>query len=146
MTKIRAGVIKGKGIKTSTTWTEGMVIHEHGIEASTVENIDPPFTMSHAVKTPGPHTAIRTRAHYHLNNARALYILKGHMRVFFGPEGKEQVFDVEPGDYIYCPKGEIHSEVNLDPTETVEWVTTYVGVRSREESERVFTEPPRGKK
>ena len=143
MTKIRAGVIKGKGIRTSTSWGEGMVIHEHGIEASTIENIDPPFTMSHAVKPPGTDTAIRSRAHYHLNSSRALYILKGHMRVFFGPQHDQQVFDVEPGDYIYCPKGEIHSELNLNPAEPTEWITVYVGVNNREESGRVFIEPPR---
>jgi len=142
MEKIRAGVIKGKGIRTSTTWAEGRVIHEHGIEAGTIENIDPPFTMSHAFKPPGPHTGVRGRAHYHMNCARALYVLRGHMRVFFGPEHHQQVFEVEPGDYIYCPRGEIHSELNLEPDEPIEWISLYVGVTSREASGRIWIDPP----
>ena len=140
MTKIRAGVIKGRDIRTSNTY-EKSVGHEHGIEASTIEMIDPPFTMAHAVKPPGP--AVRGRAHYHANCTRALYILKGRMRVFFGPEHDQQVFDVEPGDYIYCPKGTIHSALSLTPDEPSEWVSVYIGVTSREESGRVFIEPPR---
>jgi uncharacterized RmlC-like cupin family protein len=144
MEKIRAGVIRGKDIRTSTTWAEGLAIHEHGIEESTIENIDPPFTMSHAVKPAGPQATTPSRAHYHSNHARAIYLIKGRMRVFFGHGDDRQVFDVEAGDYIYCPKGQIHSgEVNLNPEEPLEWITVYVGVTSREASERVFVEPPR---
>ena len=139
MEKIRAGVIKGQGIRTSTTYAE-IVAHEHGIEESTVESIDPPFTMTHAVRPPSP--SIRSRAHYHVDCARALYILKGHLKVYFGPEHDQQVFDVEPGDYIYTPKGAIHSAMNVNPNEPTEWVSVYVGVTRREDSGRVFVEPP----
>jgi len=65
------------------------------------------------------------------------------MRVFFGPEGKEQVFDVEPGDYIYCPKGEIHSEVNLDPTEPLSGVTTLCGCQEPGGIRKSVYGPPR---
>ena len=141
MAKIRAGVIRGKGIRTSSTWAEGLNIHEHGIEDSTIENIDPPFTMSHARKPAGPQATTPSRPHYHGNCARAIYVLKGRMRCYFGPPDKQEAFDVGPGDYIYCPKGQIHSgEVNLNPEEDLEWITVYVGVTSREASGRVFVD------
>jgi len=139
MEKITAGVIKGMDIRSSNTWAK-LVQHEHAIEDSTVLNIDPPFTMSHAVRPGGPETARRSRPHYHANCARALYYIRGHIRHFFGPKGQEQVFDVEPGDFLYCPRGMIHSEINLNPDETAEWITVYVGCTSREASGRVFVD------
>ena len=128
-------VIRGESVHLNKTWEPNILI-EKGIESTTVENIDPPFTLTHVIIPPG----VRTRPHYHANCARGQYIIKGRLRIFSGPT--QEVFDVKAGDYIYTARGEIHSELNLSDTEPVEFVSTYSGVAARELSGKVVLDPP----
>jgi uncharacterized RmlC-like cupin family protein len=116
------------------------VLQEYGIDSSTVENIDPPFTLFHALIPPGH----KNRAHYHINSTQGQYYLKGRLRHYFGPKHDEKTVDIEAGDYLYLPRGIIHHGVNLSDTETVEILCAYVGVTSRFESGKSDAEPPHG--
>jgi len=129
--------IKGKSLTASTTY-EPSVLHTQGICKDTVENINPPFTLQHGVMAPGK----TTRAHYHTECARGNYVIKGRIRYIFGPKHDQQIFDTEAGDYVYTPRGEIHSQINLSDTEPAEFVGVYVGVTDRDLSGKTFVEPP----
>ena len=128
--------IKGKGLTRDTNYEPG-IKHQQGICSKTIENIDPPFTLQHVIKPPG-HVG---SAHYHIHCARGTLVLKGRLRHFHGPLHNQQIFESEAGDYIYTPKGEIHYTVNLSDTESVEFVTTYVGVTDVRQSGKVVVEP-----
>ena len=124
--------IKGSGITRDTKYEPG-ILHQQGICSKTIEHIDPPFTLQHVIKPPG-HIS---QPHYHIYCARGTYILKGRLRHFHGPFHDQQVFESEPGDYIYTPKGEIHYTINLSDSEPVEFITTYVGVTDVRQSGKV---------
>jgi uncharacterized RmlC-like cupin family protein len=97
-----------------------------------------PFTMGHPIVPPGG----RNQRHYHIHTAAGMYIMKGHLRMFIGPEWKMQVFDAEAGDFLYVPKGEIHGLQNLSNTEPAEMVAMNSSSAHLEESGLVFVEPP----
>ena len=130
-----ATLIPGKRIDVNKSWEPGLD-HYWGICSSTVDKIDPPFTMQHVIIPPGH----KGRAHYHINAARGTYILKGRMRFFFGPKHEEQVFDVEEGDFIYTARGEIHNAVNLSDNESAEIISVYVGAADKEASGKMMVE------
>lgn len=112
---------------------------ELGICAATIPHLDPPFTLAHNVMPPG----YRSSTHSHTNVCRGTYIAKGRIRFFFGPQGHQQVIDTEAGDYIYTPRGEIHSQLNLSDTETAEYTSTYVGESDRSRLGTVFADDPK---
>ena len=49
--------------------------------------------------------------HHHGEYESAIYVMKGRLRMEFGPAGKE-VEEAEAGDFLYVPKGAIHRETN----------------------------------
>ncbi len=59
--------------------------------------------------------------HHHGESESGIYILKGRIRFRWG-ERLEHVADAEPGDFIFVPPYEIHSEENLDPDQPAEFV------------------------
>ena len=101
-------IIKGKEIKTSTTYEPG-VLHRQGICAESVESLDPPFTLQYGTMPPGQ----KTRPHFHHQACRGNYIIKGRLRYIFGPSYNQQICEAGPGDYLYTPLGEIHWQINL---------------------------------
>ena len=97
-----------------------------GIDKDTVKN--PELTMSHNTIPPGG----RGGRHYDIYGAQCIYIIKGRVRWFIGPYSEEM--DMEPGDFLYIPRGEIHGNMNLSDTEPVEEITCHLlGVNSFEE-------------
>jgi len=50
---------------------------------------------------------------WHHHGERHLYgfLISGHLRLEFGPKGREAV-DVHPGDFFHIPPGLIHRDVN----------------------------------
>ena len=50
---------------------------------------------------------------WHHHGERHLYgfLISGHLRLEFGPQGKEAV-DLHPGDFFHIPPGLIHRDVN----------------------------------
>jgi uncharacterized RmlC-like cupin family protein len=49
--------------------------------------------------------------HHHGNHDTALYVLKGAVRLEFGPGGRDAV-EAGTGDFLHVPKYAIHREVN----------------------------------
>jgi quercetin dioxygenase-like cupin family protein len=138
-TTLRAIVVRGRGIKFNRAYMPDRDT-EHGIDSSTVEK--PAFVMSHHISPPGS----KTPSHYHVNCDAAVYVIKGRLRCFSGPEHDRQVVEIEAGDYIYHPRGEIHGAENASDTDPVEYVSVYGGVPTMEASGRIFVEPPLWKK
>jgi uncharacterized RmlC-like cupin family protein len=55
--------------------------------------------------------------HHHGDHESAIYVLSGSLRMESGPGGAS-VFDAEPGDFLYVPRGAIHRELNLGVVES----------------------------
>ena len=93
-----------------------------------------------------PHTA--NERHVHLNAEAAMYIIRGTMTLFLGPEAR--VEKCPPGTFVYAPEGIIHGVANASRTEEVELVFCYGGVPSKEAARIVFIDdsendyPPAG--
>jgi uncharacterized RmlC-like cupin family protein len=93
-----------------------------------------------------PHTA--NERHVHLNAEAAMYIIKGTMTLFLGPEAK--IIRCPPGTFVYAPEGTIHGVANTSRTDEVELVFAYGGVPSKEAAHIVFIDdseneyPPKG--
>ena len=81
----------------------------------------------------------RNQRHYHINSTAAGYVLKGHIRIFYGPDTDLNEVDCEEGDFFYVPKGEIHGQMNLSNTEPAELIAIQ-NVGSKEETGTIFVE------
>ena len=104
-----------------------------GIDARTVKN--PGMVMGYTTGTAGG----RNQRHYHSNTAAGIYVLKGRIQMFLGPDHEKQEHILEEGDFIYMPRGEIHGGPNLTDTAVV---FCYPDVSSKEEAGTVYIEPP----
>jgi len=137
-----AKIIKTRNLTVDETFEPGLKI-ERGIHSDTVEN--PKMAMGHTVIPPGS----RNERHYHVRCDAGMYVLKGRLRMVFGPEFKQQEVVTEPGDFIFVPQGEIHGLENLSDKEAAEIVfciggTSPEDVRHyKEEGHTVKVEPPR---
>jgi len=49
--------------------------------------------------------------HHHGEFESAIYVLRGGMRLEFGPGGK-QTLDAAPGDFVFVPRRTVHREGN----------------------------------
>jgi uncharacterized RmlC-like cupin family protein len=93
-----------------------------------------------------PHTA--NERHVHLNAEAAMYIIRGTMLLFLGPEAKR--VKCPPGTFVYAPEGVIHGVANPSRNEEVELIFSYGGVPSKEAARIVFIDdsenqyPPKG--
>jgi uncharacterized RmlC-like cupin family protein len=93
-----------------------------------------------------PHTA--NERHVHLNAEAAMYIIRGTMILFLGPEAK--MVKCPPGTFVYAPEGVIHGVANPSRNEEVELIFSYGGVPSKEAARIVFIDdsenqyPPEG--
>jgi len=99
----------------------------------------PRVTVSRTLLPPGG----ENQPHYHVKCDAGMHILSGRLRMFFGPPHQVEQADVEAGDFVFVPQGEIHRLVNLSKTEPAEWVSCYGGVSCWEEAETIFVEPPK---
>jgi uncharacterized RmlC-like cupin family protein len=73
--------------------------------------------MGTGMNEPGGNSGV----HHHGHTESGIYVLKGRIRFRFG-EKLENVVDTEPGDFIFVPPYEIHSEENLSPDEPAEFL------------------------
>ena len=111
-----------------------------GIWSESVEN--PNLTLSRVVIPPGA----RNQRHYHVNCDAGMYILRGRLKMFFGPDHEMEEVIVEPGDFAFAPAGVIHGLTNLSDTEPAELVSCYGGVGHQKEAGTIFIEPRWDKK
>jgi uncharacterized RmlC-like cupin family protein len=49
--------------------------------------------------------------HHHGEHETSLYVVRGRMRLEFGPGGRE-VVEAGPGDFLHVPAGTVHRESN----------------------------------
>ena len=110
--------------------------HQTGINKDTVDN--PCMTIGHVVIPPRG----RTQRHYHMNCDAAGYIIKGRVRMFWGPDHDMEEFIGEAGDFFFNPRGVIHGLENLSDTEPLEMMGSYCGVSHNKEAGTIFVEPP----
>jgi uncharacterized RmlC-like cupin family protein len=127
-------IIKGSSVEKDPDFEPPYAIG-FGVNKKTVENS--PITVARSVIPPGG----RNQRHYHVNTCAAGFILKGRIRVFYGPDHDQKHVDGEAGDFFYFPKGEIHGQMNLSDTEPAELIACQM-VGSKEETGTVFVEPP----
>jgi len=105
-----------------------------GINDKTVEN--PKLTMGHTIVPP----AGRNQAHFHANAAAGLYLNKGQLRLYLGPQESREEMIMDAGDFLYLEPGEIHGLVNTSDTDNAEIIFTYSGVASKDIAGTVFVE------
>ncbi len=130
-----ATLIRSKGLKENTTFEPPLAVG-FGIESTTVGRPSK-LTMQHTDIPPGG----RNQLHYHVKCDAGMYVLKGRLLMYFGPEHNRQEVIAEPGDFVFVPQGEIHGLKNLSDTEPAELVACYGGVGTKEESETILVEP-----
>jgi len=105
-----------------------------GVNSSTVE--DPVMTVGHVWIPPGG----KNQLHYHSNNDAGGYVLKGRIKMFFGPPHDQTEMIAEAGDFFYYPRGVPHGLENISD-ETAEMIPCYSGVGNTAASGTVFLEP-----
>ena len=127
-----AMIIKGNSVD-SVKDSEPPYSINRGINKGTVG--ETPITVTRAVIPPGG----RNQRHYHVNSTAAGYILKGRIRVFYGPDHDLKHIDGEEGDFFFFPRGEIHGQMNLSDTEPAELIACQ-SVGSFEETGTIFVE------
>ncbi len=65
-----------------------------------------------------------TRKHHHGECETSIYVVSGRAKFTWGPTGTEHELIADPGDFVYIPAGEVHSESNVSLTESLEVVVT----------------------
>lgn len=139
--KGRGGMKKGKVVHVKDLSLlasfEPPIKGQRGINSQTVES--PMMILNHVFIPPKG----KNQRHYHLNNDAAGFILKGRLKMFFGPDHEMEEDIAEPGDFFYYPRGVIHGLMNLSEIETAEMINCHAGVSNIEEVEAgtVFVEP-----
>ena len=129
-------VIRGEELKYETGY-EPPLRGKTGVCSKTVEN--PRVTQAHVIIPPGS----SNQRHFHVRADAAMHLLKGRLKMFFGPDHDKEEVIVETGDFVFVPAGVIHGLLNPSNTDEAELVSSYGGVGSLEEAETIFIEPPR---
>jgi len=133
----KAKVIRGEKLEFEKGY-EPPLTAKRGICSRTVEN--PMMTVTHVIIPPGG----RNQRHYHVRFDAGMYLLKGRLRCFIGPDHEMEEFVVEPGDFVFVPRGEIHGLMNLSDTETAELIAVEAIVGNIRKEDTVLVEPPMG--
>ena len=132
---MKVKVIRPKDVNIDLVYEPPLVIGK-GLDSESV-GMPIKMTMGHVIIPPGG----RNQRHYHVRTDAGMHILKGRLKMFFGPDHEMEEVVVEAGDFIFTPRGEIHGLMNLSDTEEAELVSSYNSVGSKEEAETVFIEP-----
>lgn len=130
-----ATVVKRKNLEADLTYEPPLNIG-FGINTETVT--DAALTMGHTIIPPGG----RNQRHYHVNTAAGMYIMKGRLRMFVGPDIDVKEVVAEEGDFVFMPQGMIHGLLNLSDTESAELIFTYSGARNKQEAGTIYIEKP----
>jgi len=112
--------------------SKSTLVSRVGIDKGTIKN--PPLAMAFITIAPGGGSA----RDYHIDCVQCIYVIKGRVRWYIGPHAEE--IDMEAGDFLYIPRGEIHGNKNLSDTEPVEEIACHVGVDSFEDEATVLVE------
>lgn len=129
-----AKIIKSKSIDPDLTYEPPLVI---GFGVSDKTTGSHQLTMGHTIIPPRG----KNPRHFHAACDAAFFIIKGKLKLYFGPDHNIQTAYAEAGDFVWMSQGEIHGLENESDTETAELVFTYPGVGNKEEAITVFVEP-----
>ena len=131
-----ATIVRGNDITVNQACEPPFSIR-FGVENKTVES--PRMVMGYTILPPGG----RNQRHYFIKCDTAMYIHRGRLRLFFGPEHNQEEVVVDEGDFVHIPKGEIYGLLNLSETETAEFYFALgQDVASVEEAMPVMVDPP----
>jgi uncharacterized RmlC-like cupin family protein len=133
-----AKIIKSKD-KMSDPNYEPPLQPGRGIWSESVEN--PGLTLSLVAIPAGA----RNQRHFHTFCDAGMHILKGRLKMVFGPDHEMEEAIAEPGDFAFVPAGVIHGLMNLSDTEPAELISCY-SVGHRKDAGTVFIEPRWDKK
>lgn len=97
----------------------------------------PRLEMKRAFIPPGA----RNQRHYHVNCDAGMFILKGRLKIFIGPNHEMEETTAEAGDFVFVPAGAIHGLMNLSNTEPAEIISTKNNVSHAEQEGTMFVEP-----
>jgi len=128
-------VIRGDELE----WVPGQeppLKNKKGIGSKTVES--PRLSMNRTFIPPGA----RIQRHYHVNCDAGMYLLKGNLKIFFGPDHEKEEILAKEGDFVFAPAGVIHGLMNASDTEPAELITSKNNVSEVKEQGTIFVEAP----
>lgn len=82
----------------------------------------------------------RNQRHYHKNADAAMFIRKGKLRFYFGPDGDIKEYIIGENHFVFVPKGIIHGIENLSETDTAEIIFTFGNCPSKKAAGTVYAE------
>lgn len=62
----------------------------------------------------------RNQRHYHKNTDAIMFIRKGKLRFYIGPDDDIKEYIIGENHFVFAPKGTIHGIENLSETDTAE--------------------------
>ena len=107
-----------------------------GIDKTVVPTVK--NTMAKSIVPPGG----RNQRHFHVWTDALWYILKGSLKIFYGPDHEAQEVVVEAGDFVYIPHGEIHGFMNMSETDAAELIAVYGEVGHKDDAQTTYIEKP----
>ena len=125
-------VIKNKKLRVDVDYEPPMKVG-FGIDSANVENAN--MVMGYTTGSAGG----RNQRHYHVNTSSGIYVIKGRIQAILGPDHAKQELILEPGDFMFIPRGEIHGGLNL---EDIALIFCYPNVSSKEEAGTIYIDPP----
>jgi uncharacterized RmlC-like cupin family protein len=131
----KAKVIRKRDVRLNLKYEPPLAIGE-GIHSDTVGM---PIKMSMVLATIPP--GGRNQRHYHIKTDSGWYVLKGRLKIRFGPDHEMVEIIAEEGDFVFIPQGEIHGFMNLSSTESAQIVASYNSAGTGEEAGTVDIEP-----
>lgn len=84
----------------------------------------------------------RNQRHYHTNADVAMFIRKGKLRFYFGPDEDIKEYVIGENYFVFCPKGTIHGMENLSKTDTAEIIFTFGNCPSKKAAGTTYVEKP----
>ena len=129
----KSKLVRGEEIKWELGQEPRLKV-KRAVSAKTVDS--PRLEMKRAFIPPGA----RNQRHYHVNCDAVMFVLKGRLKFFIGPDHEMEEVIAQEGDYVFVPAGAIHGLVNLSDTEPVELLATK-NVSLEEEEGTIFVEP-----
>ncbi len=129
-----AKLVKGKELKYEIGQEPPLTL-QRGISSKTAGN--PHLKMARTHIPPGA----RNQRHYHVNCDAGMFVLKGRVKMFVGPDYEMKEVIAEEGDFFFVPAGAIHGLMNLSNTEPAELIAAKNNVSEDKEEGTIFVEP-----
>jgi uncharacterized RmlC-like cupin family protein len=99
------------------------------------DTVDRPHLKIYHVLIPA---GAKNQRHYHINCDAGMHVLKGRLKMTFGPDREMEEVIAEEGDFFFVPAGIIHGLENLSTTEPAEIVADKNNVSTESEEGSIF--------